>query len=88
LPAETLRETYELEYGVDELEVHRDALTPGLRVVLIDDVIATGGTICAAINLIQRLQCEIFEISFLIELCALHGRQRLQQHKIFSLLQY
>lgn len=88
LPAETLKEAYELEYGVDELEVHRDALTPGLRVVLVDDVIATGGTICAAINLIQRLQCEIVEVSFLIELCALHGRQRLQQHKIFSLLQY
>jgi adenine phosphoribosyltransferase len=88
LPAETLKEAYELEYGVDELEVHRDALTPGLRVVLVDDVIATGGTICAAINLIQRLQCEIVEVSFLIELCALQGRQRLQQHKIFSLLQY
>jgi adenine phosphoribosyltransferase len=88
LPAETLKEAYELEYGVDELEVHRDALTPGSRVVLVDDVIATGGTICAAINLIQRLQCEIVEVAFLIELCALHGRQRLQHHKVFSLLQY
>lgn len=88
LPAETLKATYELEYGVDELEVHRDALAPGGRVVLVDDVIATGGTICAAIDLVQRLQCEIVEVAFLIELCALGGRKRLQGHNVFSLLQY
>jgi len=88
LPAETLRAAYELEYGVNELEVHCDALSPGLRVVLIDDVIATGGTICAAIDLIQKLQCEIVEIAFLIELCALNGRKRLQDYDVFSLLQY
>jgi len=88
LPSETLKTAYELEYGIDALEVHRDALSPGARVVLIDDVIATGGTICAAIDLIQKLQCEIFEIAFLIELCALGGRKRLQDHKVFSLLQY
>jgi adenine phosphoribosyltransferase len=88
LPAETLRTTYELEYGFDELEVHCDALAPGLRVVLVDDVIATGGTMCAAIDLVQQLRCEIVEIAFLIELCALNGRKRLQGHKIFSLLQY
>ena len=88
LPAETLQTAYELEYGIDALEVHRDALSPGLRVVLIDDVIATGGTICAAIDLIQKLQCEIVEVAFLIELCALGGRKRLQTHNVFSLLQY
>lgn len=88
LPAETLKTAYTLEYGSDELEVHRDALSPGLRVVLIDDVIATGGTICAAIDLIQKLRCEIVEVAFLIELCALGGRKRLQGHKVFSLLQY
>jgi len=88
LPAETLKTTYELEYGVDELEVHRDALTPGLQVVLVDDVIATGGTICAAIDLIQKLQCDIVEVAVLIELCALAGRKRLQGHNVFSLLQY
>ena len=88
LPAETLKTAYELEYGIDALEVHRDALSPGLRVILIDDVIATGGTICATIDLIQKLQCEIVEIAFLIELCALGGRKRLQGHKVFSLLQY
>ncbi len=88
LPAETLKADYELEYGVDELEVHRDALSPGSHVVLIDDVIATGGTICAAINLVQKMQCEIIEVAFLIELCALGGRKRLQGHNVFSLLQY
>jgi adenine phosphoribosyltransferase len=88
LPAETLKEAYELEYGLDELEIHRDAMPSGSRVVLIDDVIATGGTICAAINLIQRLQCNIVEVAFLIELCALQGRKRLQNYNVFSLLQY
>ena len=88
LPAETLRTTYALEYGVDELEVHRDALASGLRVILVDDVIATGGTMYAAVNLVQKLQCEIVEIAFLIELCALNGRKRLQSYNVFSLLQY
>lgn len=88
LPAATLRTTYELEYGADQLEIHRDALQPGARVVLVDDVIATGGTIRAAIELVKDLQCEIVELAFLIELCALNGRSRLQGHQIFSLLQY
>ena len=88
LPAETLKTAYELEYGANELEVHRDALSPGLRVVLIDDVIATGGTICAAADLVQELQCDIVEVAFLIELCSLHGRKRLQCYPVFSLLQY
>jgi adenine phosphoribosyltransferase len=88
LPAETLKVAYELEYGVDQLEVHSDALVPGSHVVLIDDVIATGGTICAAIDLVQKMQCEIVEVAFLIELCALGGRKRLQGHNVFSLLQY
>lgn len=88
LPAETLKTAYELEYGADELEIHKDALTPGSRVVLVDDVIATGGTIRAAMSLVQTLQCEIVEVAFLIELCALHGRQHLQGYNVFSLLQY
>ena len=88
LPADTLKAAYELEYGIDQLEIHRDALVPGSRVVLVDDVIATGGTIRAALDLIKKLQCEVVELSFLIELCALHGRQRLQGYKIFSLFQY
>ncbi len=88
LPAETLKAAYELEYGVDQLEVHRDAIHPGARVVLVDDLMATGGTICAAIDLIKALQCDIVELAFLIELRALNGRQRLQGYQVFSLLQY
>gem|GEM_PF-7312 len=88
LPAETLKAAYELEYGVDTLEVHCDALVPGSQVVLVDDVIATGGTICAAIDLVQKMQCEIVEVAFLIELSALAGRKRLQGYNVFSLLQY
>jgi adenine phosphoribosyltransferase len=88
LPADTLKAAYELEYGVDQLEIHRDALAPGSRVVLVDDVIATGGTIRAALALIKKLQCEVVELAFLIELCALRGRQRLQGYTIFSLFQY
>jgi adenine phosphoribosyltransferase len=88
LPAETLQAAYELEYGVDQLEVHRDAVKQGERVVLVDDLLATGGTICAAFDLIQGLQCEILELAFLIELTALNGRQRLQDYNVFSLLQY
>jgi adenine phosphoribosyltransferase len=88
LPADTLKAAYELEYGVDQLEIHRDALAPRSRVVLVDDVIATGGTIRAALALIKKLQCEVVELAFLIELCALNGRQRLQGHTVFSLFQY
>ena len=88
LPADTLKAVYELEYGVDQLEIHRDALVPGTRVVLVDDVIATGGTSRAALDLIKELQCEVVELAFLIELCALNGRQRLRGYDIFSLFQY
>ena len=88
LPAETLKASYALEYGVDTLEVHCDALVPGSQVVLVDDVIATGGTICAAIDLVQKMQCDIVEVAFLIELSALAGRKRLQGYNVFSLLQY
>jgi adenine phosphoribosyltransferase len=88
LPAATLKAAYQLEYGKDELEIHRDAMLPGSRVVLVDDVIATGGTVRAAIDLIKALQCEIIELAFLIELTFLHGRERLQGYDVFSLLQY
>ena len=87
LPAKTLKASYELEYGMDTLEVHRDAVAPGSRVVLVDDVLATGGTIGATLNLLQRLQCEVLEVAVLIELCSLNGRKRLQNHQVFALLQ-
>jgi adenine phosphoribosyltransferase len=88
LPADTLKAAYELEYGTDQLEIHRDALTPGSRIVLVDDVIATGGTIRAALDLIKELQCEVVELAFLIELCTLNARQRLCDYELFSLFQY
>jgi adenine phosphoribosyltransferase len=88
LPAQTLRAGYALEYGSDELEIHCDALLPGSRVLLVDDLIATGGTIAAVINLMHKLQCEVVEIACLIELSLLNGRQRLEGHRVFSLLQY
>ncbi len=88
LPAETLKAAYELEYGIDELEIHRDAMPPGSRVVLVDDVLATGGTASAVIKLVTALQCEIVELVFLLELSFLNGRKRLQKSHIFSLIQY
>jgi adenine phosphoribosyltransferase len=88
LPAATITAAYELEYGSDQLEVQRDALWPGARVLLVDDVMATGGTMRAAIDLVKELQCEVVELAFLIELSALNGRQRLEGHEVFSLLQY
>ena len=88
LPAETLKASYKLEYGVDELEIHCDAVAPGSHVVLVDDVLATGGTIYATLGLLQRLQCKVIEVAVLIELCDLNGRERLQNHQVFSLLQY
>lgn len=77
LPAETIREEYALEYGTDALEVHADALGPDDRVVIHDDVIATGGTAAAAARLVERLGAEVIGFSFLIELDALQGRQKL-----------
>jgi adenine phosphoribosyltransferase len=87
LPAATLRATYALEYGVDNLEIHQDALEPGAQVLIVDDVLATGGTMRATVDLVQTLHCHIVEIAFLIELVALQGRQRLPDQQIFSLFQ-
>ncbi|MDE0206881.1 MAG: adenine phosphoribosyltransferase [Candidatus Tectomicrobia bacterium] len=86
LPAETLRAAYKLEYGTDEVEVHRDAVQPGARVVLVDDVLATGGTIRATLELLQRLQCEVLEVAVLLELSDLNGRERLADYQVFSLM--
>lgn len=88
LPRATRKATYELEYGLDSLEIHEEDLRKGEKVLLIDDVLATGGTISAVIELVEGLGCEITEINFLIELTALQGRKKLGQHPVFSLLQY
>jgi adenine phosphoribosyltransferase len=88
LPAETERVTYQLEYGEDSLEIHKDAINPGQRVLVIDDLLATGGTTKAVIELVRRLGGEIVGIGFLIELDFLKGRERLQEYNVYSLIHY
>lgn len=88
LPAEVIREQYALEYGTDIIEMHVDALRPGDRILLHDDLLATGGTMCAAIKLVEKLQANIIGISFLIELSFLKGRAHLNNYDVFSLVQY
>lgn len=88
LPYQTHEQEYDLEYGSATVAVHVDALKPGSRVLLIDDLLATGGTAAAAAALVQKLGAEILEISFLIELQFLHGRQKLKDYKINSLVVY
>lgn len=88
LPYKCYSEAYELEYGTDELEIHQDAILPGERVVLHDDVLATGGTAEAAIKLIQKLEGKLVECNFLIELEFLKGREKINTHPIQSLMVY
>lgn len=88
LPAETLRVEYQLEYGTDALEIHKDAIVPGQRVVLVDDLLATGGTISAAAELVKKIGGEIVSFLFVIELESLGGRKRLAGHDVFSLVKY
>ena len=88
LPTETVSETYELEYGTDSIEMHRDALNPGDKVLLVDDLLATGGTAEAACKLIRGRQAQIVEVAFLVELDFLGGRKRLTDVDIFSIVHY
>ena len=88
LPAKTIQATYTLEYGEGVLEVHADSLSAGKRVVLIDDLLATGGTMGAVIELIEHFRVYLIEVAFVIELTALGGRGRLGNHPLFSLVQY
>jgi len=88
LPAATLTQSYSLEYGEDAIEVHRDAITPGERVLLHDDLLATGGTILAAVQLVERMGGVVAGLSFLVELSFLHPRDRLRGRDIFSLVAY
>jgi adenine phosphoribosyltransferase len=88
LPAETIRQEYALEYGTDALEIHTDAIRPGERVLIHDDLLATGGTVAAACRLVERLGGTIVALCFLIELSFLGGRSRLRGYEIFSILQY
>ncbi len=88
LPADQIEEKYHLEYGTDSLCIHQDAISQGERVLIVDDLLATGGTMAATVKLIQRLEGEIVEIAFLIELLGLSGRDKLRGLSIFSLLDY
>lgn len=88
LPYKTRRTTYALEYGTDTLEIHEDAIKPGQRVLIADDLLATGGTVAAAVDLVKQLGGHILELAFLIELTALQGRERLKDYPVYSLLQY
>jgi adenine phosphoribosyltransferase len=88
LPADTFQIEYELEYGTNKLEIHRDAFQPGARVLLVDDLLATGGTTAAAVELIEQAGGSIEEIAFLIELTFLNGREKMPRHPIYSMIQY
>lgn len=88
LPAQTLSHHYDLEYGKDVLEIHADAIRPGQRVLLVDDLLATGGTIQAMENLVKELGGEVVGMSFLVELTELQGREKLGAEKIVSLIKY
>lgn len=88
LPAATLKEPYQLEYGMDVLEIHEDAITKGERILIHDDVLATGGTARAACNLVEKLGGTIVQCNFIMELMFLDGKQKLRNHNIASVLQY
>lgn len=88
LPHETAEETYELEYGTDALEIHTDAVRPGQRVLLLDDLLATGGTMLATVRLVEKLGAEVVGIVFLIELSFLAGREKLKDYRLVTLIQY
>jgi len=86
LPAETIQHSYALEYGTDALELHADAIRPGQKVLMVDDLIATGGTMAAASALVRQLGGQIVGAAFVIELCFLHGRDKLPDIDVFSLI--
>ena len=88
LPAETVSESYQLEYGSDTIEIHKDALTEADKVLLHDDLLATGGTMEAACKLVEKLGAEIIQISFLIDLAFLKGKEKLKGYKVDSLIEY
>lgn len=88
LPAEKIAVSYALEYGENTLEIHQDAITPGMKVLLIDDLLATGGSACAAARLIEQLGGKVVGMGFLIELVDLHGRDRLTDYDVYSMIQF
>jgi adenine phosphoribosyltransferase len=88
LPAKTVRETYQLEYGTDSLEIHEDAIQPGQNVLIVDDLLATGGTAAAVGRLVEKLGGKVAGFGFVVELDFLKGRDKLPGYDVFSLLHY
>ena len=88
LPTKTYRHTYALEYGTDSLEIHRDAFPPNSRVLILDDLLAIGGTALAMINLVKKLKGKIVGIAFLIELTFLKGREKIKKYPVYSVIKY
>ncbi len=88
LPADVVSVEYDLEYGSATLEMHRDALVPGAKVLIVDDLLATGGTVAGTIDLVKQLKAEIVACAFLIELTALHGRDKLGGYDVVTLISY
>jgi len=88
LPAQTISVSYSLEYGTNTLEMHKDAITPGTRVLLVDDLLATGGSAKAATQLIETLGGKVVGVAFLIELVDLHGRDALKGYDVYSMIQF
>jgi adenine phosphoribosyltransferase len=86
LPWRCYQASYDLEYGTDTLEIHQDAIKPGEKVLIVDDLLATGGTVGAVVSLVERLKGQIVEIAFLIELESLKGRERIRDYPVFSLI--
>lgn len=88
LPAATINEEYELEYGTDSLEIHKDAISKGENILIVDDLLATGGTAAATVKLVEQLGGNIVGIAFLIELTFLNGRDKFEGHRIYSDIKY
>lgn len=88
LPYKTISQKYELEYGFNEIQIHEDAIRPGQKVLLVDDLLATGGTVGAAVELVRRLKGEIVSCAFLIELTFLNGRDKLKKLDVYSIIQF
>lgn len=88
LPAEKIAVSYALEYGQNTLEMHKDALTPGTKVLLVDDLLATGGSSRAAIDLIEKLGAKVVSVAFLIELVDLKGREKLKGYDVYSMIKF
>jgi adenine phosphoribosyltransferase len=88
LPSKTQRASYSLEYGTDSLEIHDDAVKAGQRVLVVDDLLATGGTAAAAVSLVRGLKADVIGLQFLIELVGLNGRDKLRNEKVGAVLQY